>query len=83
MGMCQTCYLSDYHKRRTKVKRKAQQQKAKAEKVAAKILKKVDQDVSCKSVSSESLDKINKDIEITEKTSKSAIVEVTDEESKL
>ena len=30
MGMCQTCYLSDYHKRRTKVKRKAQQQKAKA-----------------------------------------------------
>ena len=24
MGMCQTCYLSDYHKRRTKVKRKAQ-----------------------------------------------------------
>ena len=36
MGMCQTCYLSDYHKRRTKVKRKAQQLKAKAEKEAIK-----------------------------------------------
>jgi hypothetical protein len=32
MGMCQTCYLSDYHKRRTKVKRKAMQMKAKEEK---------------------------------------------------
>jgi len=36
MGMCQTCYLSDYHKRRTKVKRKAQQLKAKAAKEGAK-----------------------------------------------
>jgi F0F1-type ATP synthase membrane subunit b/b' len=38
MGMCQTCYLSDYHKRRTKVKRKAQQLKAKAEKEAKRVV---------------------------------------------
>jgi len=87
MGMCQTCYLSDYHKRRTKVKRKVQQQKAKAIKQAAKDQKAVhehkDQDgqVSCKSVSSESINKINK--EITIENTKSAVVEVTDEESKL
>ena len=36
MGMCQTCYLSDYHKRRTKVKRKALQLKAKAAREEAK-----------------------------------------------
>jgi hypothetical protein len=36
MGMCQTCYLSDYHKRRTKVKRKAQQLKNKEAKEEAK-----------------------------------------------
>jgi hypothetical protein len=40
MGMCQTCYLSDYHKRRTKVKRKAKQIKAKADKQQAKVDKK-------------------------------------------
>jgi hypothetical protein len=54
MGMCQTCYLSDYHKRRTKVKRKAQQIKAKAIKEEAKK--------SCQSIYSDSINKINQDI---------------------
>ena len=60
MGMCQTCYLSDYHKRRTKVKRKAMQLKAKQMKEEAK---KKCEDASCKSISSESLNKINQDIQ--------------------
>ena len=58
MGMCQTCYLSDYHKRRTKVKRKAQQMEARAAKEAAIC----DSNQSCGSISTELIKKINDEI---------------------
>ena len=53
MGLCQTCYLSDYHKRQLDKKR-VQKQKSKDMSDEVK---------SCRSVSGESINKLNEELE--------------------